>query len=199
VWPVGSAGRRFSDCTSRRPAVFGVFNASLDPQCPAERIPGAVDPFYGPNSACGRWFEAVWAFIDGAQFVDLHGYIRGPNPELCWSDDQIGSPPLRWQYLNYWGCCQTILVQLPVGDEYDGLSVLLSEFNHLWKDVEPNCGWVTDVRAGDVIRAAHEQVQEWNASKTYNPVRWLCVYRWQGDDWAVKDNAEVKKAILSLS
>ena len=158
--------------------------------------PGAVDPFYGPGSDNGAWFRNVWNAIAGAEFVDVHGYIRGPDAGLCQSTARFGDDPLRWQFLNYWGCCRTLLEAVP--ERYGTLPVLVSEFNHLWRTVEPDYGWVSDVRAGAVVRAAVDAAETWNETGGRNPVRWLCLYRWSGDEWAVEHNTEVRAAVLAV-
>jgi hypothetical protein len=151
--------------------------------------PSPIDPFYGPGSNCGDWFAELWDRIDGgADFVDLHGYIRGPNPSLCWSDARFGDDPLRWQGLNYPLCCQTLLERLP--GTYDGLPAIVSECNHLWKTKEPDWGWVDDERAADVVTALYERTREWGAR-----VVALCLYRWRGDEWAIADNEHVLNAL----
>jgi len=162
----------------------------------ARTAPGAVDPYYGPGSDCGLWFEQVWRSIrGGADFVDLHGYIRGPDPDLCWSEARFGSEPLTWQGLNYWHCCATLLARLP--SQYRNLPVLVSECNHLWKTVEPDWGWVNDDRAGDVVRALYDRAREWNAGGGQQ-VAGLCLYRWRGDEWAVADNGHVLGALADV-
>lgn len=159
--------------------------------------PGAVDPFYGPGSDNGAWFRNVWNVIAGAEFVDVHGYIRGPEAELCQSAARFGNDPLRWQSLNYWGCCKTLLEMLP--ERYRTAPVMVSEFNHLWRTVEPDWGWVTDARAGAVVRAAADAARAWNEAGGRNPVRWLCLYRWSGDEWAVEHNTEVRAAVRAVA
>jgi len=152
--------------------------------------PGAIDPFFGPGSDCGQWFEQIWQSIAYAEFVDMHGYIRGPDPELVWSDAKFGSDPLKWQYLNYYGCVETLLNRLPL--RFKSLPVIISEFNHLWVDVEPNYGWVRDDRASQVVRKAVERLKD-------TRVTGLCIYRWDEDDWKVKDNQFVLDAIREVN
>lgn len=170
--------------------VYNAIRAEVDGVVPM--APGAVDPFYGPGSDNREWHGVVWAGVSGAEFVDVHGYVRGPNPELCWDGTRFSNDPLRWQGLNYWLCCQTLLEALP--EHYHSLPVLVSEFNHLWKTVEPDWGWVTDERAAAVVVEATERAQSWN-TKGVNPVRWLCLYRWDGDEWVLKENATVQRVV----
>jgi len=162
-------------------------------ETPVTRLaPGAVDPFYGPGSDCREWFRAIIGGVRQLQFVDVHGYVRGPDAGLCWSEERFGSEPLRWQYLNYLGCVETLLAELPEG--YRRLPVLVSECNHLWKTVEPNWGWVKDERAGEVVEAMCARAGEWNEGGI-NPIMGLCLYRWAGDEWEVRGNEWVLDAV----
>jgi len=134
---------------------------SLRARVPGARLaPGAIDPFYGPDSDCREWFRLMYGAITDADFIALHGYIRGPDSSLCWSAEKFEHPPLEWQGLNYLDCCKTLLAALPSG--YNQLPVVITEFNHLWKDIEPNWGWVQDERAARVVSTAHWRAEKWN-------------------------------------
>jgi len=153
--------------------------------------PGAVDPLYGPGSNNMDWFTYIWKNIKGASFVDIHGYIRGPIPELCWSDAKFEHAPLQWQYLNFIGSCATLINALP--SHYRSLPVYITEFNHLWKTIEPNFGWVNDERAYKVVEAAIKRIKEYNSVGSLNRIDGLMIYRWAGDEWDVCNNEFVKK------
>ena len=84
--------------------------------------------------------------------MTAHGYIRGPDANLVGSTAKFADWPLTWQYLNYPGCVTELLRYLP--EQYETAPVYISEFNHLWKTVEPDWGWVNDARAGAVVGAA---------------------------------------------
>lgn len=163
----------------------------------ARLSPGAVDPFFGPGSSCLHWFEVIWERVNRADFVDVHGYIRGPDADLCWSDAKFDHDPLKWQYLNYLGCIRTLLEALP--QQYAELPVLVSEFNHIWRTDEADIGWANDGRAGHVVRSASVAAQEWNESGGRNPIAGLCVYRWGGDEWEVRYNPHVLDAVAGLA
>jgi len=158
--------------------------------------PGAVDPFNAALCDVQEYWKRLWAAVKGAGFVDLHGYIHGPDAGLCWSNVRFGDAPLTWQYFNFFGCCQTLLERLP--DKYRSLPVIVSEFNHIDKG-DGKTGWVSDARAGEIVRAAYRRLTEWNASNKSNPVVGLAIYRWRGDAWAVADNKPVLDAIKELA
>ena len=165
--------------------------------CPESDIrlsPGAIDPFYGPGSDGREWFCTVWENITGADFIDLHGYIRGPDPTLCWSKARFEHDPLKWQGLNYLECCWTLLDVLP--NRHAGLPIVISECNHLWKTVEPDWGWVNDKRAASVTASLYERALEWNRHNAQQIIA-VCLYRWQGDAWAIAKNDHVLSALAN--
>ncbi|HUX76119.1 MAG TPA: hypothetical protein VMY40_05700 [Anaerolineae bacterium] len=175
--------------------VADVYNAIWG-TVPARIAPGAVDPFNVSLCDVQEYWRRLWSSIHGADFVDLHGYIRYPDASQCWSEARFIDEPLTWQYLNFFGCCETLLERLP--EKYRQLPAVVSEFNHLWQD-DGQHGWVNDARAGDVVRAAHQRLKEWNAAGQDNPVIGLAIYRWRGDDWAVDGNASVLNAIKEVA
>jgi len=142
--------------------------------------PGALDPY---NAASGmdprEWMREIWNGIDGAEFVDVHGYVRGPDASLIGYGAMFEHAPMQWQYLNVPGCFETLMEELPEWTK--GLQVVLSEFNHLWKTVEGDWGWVNDSRAYEVIHRAAEMARA-------RELMGLALYRWTGDEWATRDN-----------
>lgn len=174
--------------------VAEIYNAVWD-SVTANMAPGAVDPFNVASFDLHEYWRRLWASVKGADFIDLHGYIHGPDAALCWSSMRFADAPLQWQYFNFFGCCQTLLERLPT--KYHKLPVLVSEFNHITDDSnEP--GWVGDARAGEIVKAAYRRLTEWNASDQGNPVTGLAIYRWRGDAWAVAGNSPVLDAIKEL-
>jgi len=156
--------------------------------CPGKRLGvGALDPFNAQAGDPRNWLTAIYGLITGAELVFAHGYIRGPDASLVGSQAKFADDPLRWQYLNYPGCITALLAYLPAA--YKALPVYITEFNHLWKTVEPDWGWVNDGRAADVITAAISAAQ-------VNGFAGLAIYRWAGDEWAVEHNDYVKGAVL---
>ena len=179
------------------PARYAAVYNTVWENAPETRIaPGAIDPFNAQYMDCREYWQQVWNSVHGADFVAAHGYVRGPDPALCWSDARFSNDPLTWQYLNYFGCVQTLLEALP--DQYGRLPVIVTEFNHLWRDGgEGDWGWVNDERARRVVEAAAQRAQEWNAGAR-NPVVGICLYRWKGDAWEAYDNLHVLAAIRDV-
>ena len=155
--------------------------------------PGAVDPFFGPSSDCMDWWCEILDRATRVDFLDLHGYVRGPDPALVGSTAMFSDPPLDWQYLNFPLCCLTLIAA--AGTRLPSCPAYVSEFNHLWRTVEPDWGWVSDQRAGDVITAAMEAARSLNADGLPFPIRGLAVYRWDFDHWKVRDNPHVLEAV----
>lgn len=160
--------------------------------CDGARLsPGALDPFNALAGDPRDWLTQIFDDIDGADFVAAHGYVRGPDPALVGSTAKFTDHPLTWQYLNYPGCITALLSNLP--EQYKELPVYVTEFNHLWKTSEAvgDIGWVTDARAAEVIHAAYAAAQ-------YAGFAGLALYRWTGDEWAVKDNSVVLETVKSM-
>ncbi len=184
-WPGGGL------TPERVAAVYNQIRAGLG----ARFAPAPVDPFFGPGSDNRNWFRRIWANVTGAEFVDLHGYVRGPNHLLCWSEFKFQNAPLTWQYLNFSGCCRTLMAELP--GSYRVRPVLISEFNHLWKFDNGPAGWVDD-KGPMVVRAAVEAVRGWN-NQGGQQVAGLVLYRWAGDEWALKDMNRIKAELARLN
>jgi len=198
-WSIGNEynnPREFPHGQALTPEYVAEIYNEIATMCPANiRLsPGTIDPFYGPGSDCREWVRQIWADTMGADFIDLHGYIRGPDPALCWSKTRFEHDPLRWQGLNYLECCRTFLDVIP--NRYAGLPIVISECNHLWKTVEPDWGWVNDERAVDVIDSIYSRVLEFNRFDTHQIIA-VCLYRWQGDAWAIAKNDHVLSALAN--
>ncbi len=156
--------------------------------------PGSLDPYNAEAGDPRDWLRAIYGDIAGAEFVAAHGYVRGPDPALVGSTAVFTDDPLRWQALNYPLCVTRLLQALP--SPYQGLPVYVTEFNHLHKggplgEHPDNLGWVTDARAGEVVRAAYQ-------AACGAQFAGLAVYRWSGDEWSVRDNAAVLNAVRAL-
>jgi len=161
-------------------------------RCNGARLsPGALDPFNAIAGDPRDWLMGIFGGIHDAAFVAAHGYVRGPDPSLVGSVAKFTDHPLTWQYLNYPGCITALLSYLP--EQYAELPVYVTEFNHLWKTSEAvgDIGWVTDARAAEVIHAAYAAAREAGFAG-------LALYRWTGDEWAVKDNGVVLEAVKTI-
>ena len=157
--------------------------------------PGPVDPFFGPGSDNRDWFSRIWRASDGAEFVDIHGYVRGADPTLCWRSARFGNAPLEWQALNFFGCCESLLAALP--GRFRALPVIISEFNHLWKERENDLGWL-DGSGVQVVRAAHKRIVQWNQLGNQT-IMALILYRYDGDEWILRDKPAILNEMVQLN
>lgn len=182
-WPSGNAINASN--------VVALYNAIRLRVVEGKRMaPGALDPFNAQAGDPRAWLSTIYTNISGADFVTAHGYIRGPQPELVNSTAMFTDEPLRWQYLNYYRCVNALLESLP--SHYYNHPVYITEFNHLYKTIEGDWGWIFDSRASSVIDSAYAQAQ----AQRYAG---LALYRWSGDAWQVSKNPYVLDAVYNLT
>jgi murein DD-endopeptidase MepM/ murein hydrolase activator NlpD len=80
---------------------------------------------------------------------------------------------------------------------YTAKPVVISEFNHIWKSINGPLGWVANEGAA-VVRAAAEASYGWNGLGGQQ-IAALTVYRWDGDEWAVKNMAPILNMVKKLN
>ena len=79
-------------------------------RCTQSRLTtGALDPFNALLGDPQDWAKSVYGGIVRADFISVHGYVRGPDPALVGSTAKFTDAPLLWQSLNYPGCCTDLL------------------------------------------------------------------------------------------
>jgi len=153
--------------------------------------PGSLDPFHATHGDPRVWLKAIYEGIRTASFVAAHGYTRGPDPDLVNDTTRFTDAPLEWQYRNYPRCVTALLEALPAA--YRQLPVYITEINHLSRTgTDGNYGWVNDERAGAVVEAMVTAARQRGFAG-------LALYRWQGDEWAVRDNRFVLEAVKRLA
>ena len=192
-WEIGNEynnPREFPRAGALTPAgVAQTYNA-IRAGTPGKRLaPGALDPFNAQAGDPRDWLTGVYGAISGAEFVTAHGYIRGPDANLVGSTAKFADAPLQWQFLNYPGCVTALLANLPTA--YKNLPVYITEFNHLWKTIEPDWGWVTDARAATVVERAF-------AAASAAGFSGLALYRWAGDEWETYNKGLILDAVKRL-
>ena len=148
--------------------------------------PGALDPFNAQAGDPREWLRQFYAGINGAEFVAVHGYVRGPDPDLVGSPAKFQDAPLQWQFLNYPGCVTALLEALPAG--YRDRPRYVTELNHLWRTVEGDWGWVDDERAAEVVR---RMIIATKAAGLAGGA----LYRWAGDEWELEFNMSVQEVV----
>ena len=150
--------------------------------------PGAVDPFNAIAGDPRDWVRKIYNTITGAGMTTFHGYTRGAQPENVDSTAKFTDAPLEYQYLNYSGCVETLREVLP--EAYKILPVYITEFNHLVK-YNGTYGWENDENAMVTINKAY-------ATAKTNGYSGIAMYRWQGDDWTIKDKGNLLYAIENI-
>lgn len=151
---------------------------------------GALDPFYGVGAMNpSQWWDIIYEQVEDVDLIPVHGYVRGPYTDMIDSPWLFEDPRMSWQYLNYAGCIRTLVERLP--SRFRNLPVIVTEFNHLHTDNPKVEGWVTDHRAGKVVDKAFDVAK----SEGYGV---LGVYRWEGDQWHIRDNSAVLDTIRRL-
>ena len=195
-WTVGNEAnnpREFPLGFPLTPVIVALTYNRIREQVPGVRMsPGALDPFHASAGCPSMWLENIYGLIFGAEFVAVHGYIRGPDSSLVLSSAKFTDDPLKWQSLNYVGCV-TDLLERGLPEKYSGLPVYVTEFNHIWKTSEAvgDIGWVHDHRAAEVIAAAY-------GVALAKRIAGLAIYRWTGDPWEVESNLTVLGTVRRL-
>ncbi|RLI52508.1 MAG: hypothetical protein DRO87_13095, partial [Candidatus Thorarchaeota archaeon] len=103
-WSIGNESnnpREFPLTGSLTPqSVVQTYNY-ISNRCGTARLsPGALDPFNAQAGDPRDWLVEIFNGIDRVDFIDVHGYIRGPDAALVGSDAKFTDDPLKWQYLN---------------------------------------------------------------------------------------------------
>jgi len=150
--------------------------------------PGAVDPFNAVAGDPREWVRRIYNNITGAGMTTFHGYTRGAQPENVDSLAKFTDAPLLYQYLNYSGCVETLREVLP--NAYKILPVYITEFNHFTK-YNGTYGWENDANAAETIERAYAAAQN-------NKYSGIAIYRWQGDDWTIKDKGNLLSTIENI-
>lgn len=155
---------------------------------------GALDPFHGQTGSVMDWWNTILAGISGADIIELHGYIRGPDPALVNSEAKFSDNPMRWQYLNYFGCVKTLLEAIP--NRFAQAVKVITEFNHLWAECatappNPTLGWVKD--ATNVIQAAYDRIIK------DTRISGLVMYRYSHDKWRMENYSLLLQKVVELN
>jgi len=116
------------------------------------------------------------AQVDG---IALHVYSRGPDPASIVDDARMHPPFERWHsgfqvYGDFMEAVPTWARHLPV-------YITECNQNRPWDD--RNTGWV---------QAAYAEMERWNRRPGTQPIRCLCVYRWdEHDRWHIRRKSGV--------
>ena len=71
-----------------------------------------------------------------------------------------------------------------IPSRWRNLPVYITETNPLFKTAEPDWGWIDEDRGW--IRAAFQEINDWNHTPHVQQIRALLLYRWAGDAWIMQ-------------
>jgi len=156
-----------------------------------EVLVGAVAPYNNqtayPGNESGDWiqyFGDIQRHISGCDGFSIHAYAREQTPESVASDDKMGAPFSA--YHNGFRCYRDWLDA--IAPEHRGKPVYITEFNAMgpWRDVD----------TGFVV-AAYREAYAWNEAHPDRPISCLALYRWQYDQWTIKDKPLVIRDFMN--
>ncbi len=150
--------------------------------------PPALDPTNVETGDPREYFRSVLANIHGAEFFALHAYSYGVG-QAVESSERFADHPMTWQFHSFrmWEPFASVLYTFQKDGQfpYRALPLIITEANHLTlNDMQTN-GW--EESATDWVRAAHQYIAAWNSGPGEQFVHGVCLYRYEGDAWAIKE------------
>jgi hypothetical protein len=146
-------------------------------------VPGAVDPFQGPQTSCLDWFTRMLAAISDLDGFALHCYSNGYTPDLVTDLSCFGNDPLRWQYYHF-RAYTTFLDVIPARWRARPAFITESDPHGTSPWAGGQNGWV---------QAAYAEVNRWNQQPCAQQIRALILYRWSRDDiYSISDKPGVQ-------
>jgi murein DD-endopeptidase MepM/ murein hydrolase activator NlpD len=144
----------------------------------AQILTAGVAPWYTEDGQ-PEWLIYLRRMLNRISACDglaLHAYTHGADPDLIWSIEKVSG----W----YWHF-PVIYQQIEaIPTKFAGQPVHITESNqgdNAWIDVDS--GWV---------RNAYQSIDQHNQTKSSHKIQSLSLYRWQGDQWALKDKPGVQ-------
>jgi len=134
-------------------------------------IPGAIDPYQGPQISCLDWFTHMLNAVDDLDGFALHCYTHGPEAQLVTDTGLFGGDPLRWQYFNFRSYA-TLMDVIPA--RWRSKPVLITETN-----ATPHNGqaaWAGGKNGW--VQAAYAEINRWNQQPQAQQILALILYRW---------------------
>lgn len=137
------------------------------------------------NVQSGYWiwyFQKVLAetpYVDG---ITLHTYTHGNDPALIFSEQKMDAP-YDSNYYHFFAY-KDFMWEIP--ERLKDVPVFITETNQNDPWLDENNGW---------IQNAYQEINSWN-QENEQKIRCLALYRWQGDQWYVKDKNNVIAGFL---
>jgi hypothetical protein len=152
--------------------------------------PSPIDPYFGPGSNNRLWWVQILSSIRGADVLFLHSKTQSNNPAEVNSFEKFGNSPLKWQYLHF-RTIQTSLEVVPA--RFRKKSIYLAEVNP--QRITPDqLGWLPDNTEWIVRAKAH--MARWNATAGHQQIDGMIFYRWDDDDWRLRDKPKLLAEIF---
>jgi predicted flap endonuclease-1-like 5' DNA nuclease len=163
--------------------------------------PGAVDPYNSspmPLLGNARWrpltyFEEMLEGIGALDGLVLHAYTHGPSLEAITHLATFGDPFLGDHYFDF-QTYRLFMERIPL--KWQEVPVHITETNHVCRPPNaPACdnpdhqGWI-DANIG-WVRKVYEEIDSWNDRPYAQQIRSVLLYRWTGDQWALRDKGGV--------
>jgi hypothetical protein len=168
-------------------------------------VPGAVDPYFGlawPLTGARYrpldYFREMLAAIEDLDGICLHTYTHWLDVTLITKPTVFTDPFLQpgtpaehyYDFQTYRSFAEAIPAR------WRDRPIYITETNH-WValDHAPQAGervqlgWLN--RNVGWVRAAYQEIQRWNSTPHAQQIHCLLLYRWTGDEWALKDKSAV--------
>jgi hypothetical protein len=138
-------------------------------------MPAAIAPYNADTGWCMDYWKEMLSQIvmndGGADGLALHCYSRGPIPNSIRSDDKMDAP--YQEYHNGFRAYRDFLALVPA--IMRALPVYITETDQLEPWADTNSGWV---------RAAYDEIDQWNKGQGNQGIHCLALYRWENfDQW----------------
>jgi hypothetical protein len=138
-------------------------------------MPAAIAPYNADTGWCmDYWREMLSEIVmndGGADGLAIHCYSRGPIPNSVRSDDKMDAP--YQAYSNGFRAYRDFLALVPA--IMRALPVYITETDQLEPWADTNSGWV---------RAAYDEIDQWNKGQGNQGIHCLALYRWENfDQW----------------
>jgi hypothetical protein len=181
-WPHGQPiqPEQYADCFNRARAAI----KSVQPE--AMVVPGAVDPYQGPQMSCLEWLTRMFNHIADLDGIALHCYTQGYEPPLVTDLTRFDDDPLRWQYYHL-RCYTTFMDVIP--PHWRAKPVYITE-----TDPHGTSPWAGGQNGW--VQAAYAEINRWNQQPHAQQIQALVLYRWSRDDiYSISDKPGVQNDI----
>ncbi len=149
--------------------------------------PPPLDPYFGPGSDNGEWWQYILENIASADALFLHAKTQTNDPAEVWSRARFSHEPLTWQYLHL-RTVETALAAVP--ERFRALPVFVTEVNPQHLDrIGGAFGW-----RPDNARWVREAVRYFREER---PVAGVVFYRYERAGDQAPFGLEDRPAILA--